>query len=361
LSSAPRYMAALKGSLKLFDEWYGPYPYSRITVVDPPHGGSDAGGMEYPTLITADTSWNMPKGALIPEVVVEHEFGHQYWYGMVATNEFEEAWLDEGINSYTEVKVMDELYGRNTSVLNFPFAQLGEDEQQRLAYLSRPDTDPITRFAWQFYGSNAYGGITYGKTATVLLTLEKIIGEDTMRRALHTYFMRFRFTHPTGEDFLKTIEEVSGKNVRWYFDQAVYGTNILDYEILNAHSDRVNWYEKKSSFGDDPKDKDQVYRTYVSVHRKGDFVFPVDVEIKFTDGQSVLEHWDGRDRWIRYVYERRAKIQSAEIDPQHQVLLDRDVFNNSYVAEENPQAVHKLAHLWLFANEWLAQLISWIT
>ena len=361
LSSAPRYMAALKGSLKLFDEWYGPYPYSRITVVDPPHGGSDAGGMEYPTLITADTSWNMPKGALIPEVVVEHEFGHQYWYGMVATNEFEEAWLDEGINSYTEVKVMDELYGKNTSVLNFPFAQLGEDEQQRLAYLSRPDTDPITRFAWQFYGSNAYGGITYGKTATVLLTLEKIIGEDTMRRALHTYFMRFRFTHPTGEDFLKTIEEVSGKNLRWYFDQAVYGTNILDYEILNAHSDRVNWYEKKSSFGDDPKDKDQVYRTYVSVHRKGDFVFPVDVEIKFTDGQSVLEHWDGRDRWIRYVYERRAKIQSAEIDPQHQVLLDRDVFNNSYVAEEDPQAVHKLAHIWLFANEWLAQLIAWIT
>jgi hypothetical protein len=361
MSSAPRYIAALKGTLKLFDEWYGPYPYDRITVVDPPHGGGDAGGMEYPTLITTDTTWNMPKGVLIPEVVVEHEFGHQYWYGMVATNEFEEAWLDEGINSYTEVKVMDELYGKKTSVLNLPFTQLGNAGQQRLGYLSRPDTDPITRFAWQFYGSGAYGGITYGKTATVLLTLEKIIGENTMRRALHTYFMRYRFTHPTGEDFLKTIEEVSGKDLRWYFDQAVYGTNILDYEILKAYSDRVNWYEKKSRFGAGPEDKNQVYRTYVTVHRKGDFVLPVDVEIKFTDGQSVTEHWDGRERWIRYVYERKAKIQSAEIDPQHQILLDRDLYNNSYVAKEDPHAVHKLAHLWLFANEWLAQLISWIT
>ena len=61
--------------------------------------------MEYPTLITADTYWFMPKGALVPEIVTQHEFGHQYWYGMVATNEFEEAWLDEGINSYMETNV----------------------------------------------------------------------------------------------------------------------------------------------------------------------------------------------------------------------------------------------------------------
>ncbi len=74
--------------------------------------------MEYPTFITGDTSWYAPKGDLSePELVTEHEFGHQYWYGMVATNEFENAWLDEGINSYTEVKVMDSLFGRNTSVV----------------------------------------------------------------------------------------------------------------------------------------------------------------------------------------------------------------------------------------------------
>jgi len=363
MGTVPRYLSALKGTLKLFDEWYGPYPYDRITVVDPPHGALDAGGMEYPTLITAGTAWNMPKGALLPEVVLEHEFGHQYWYGMVATNEFEEAWLDEGINSYTEVKVMDALYGKGTSVLNFPFASMGEDEQQRLSYISQPDRDPITRFAWRFYGSNSYGGITYGKTATVLLTLEKIIGEDTMRRALHTYFLRYRFTHPTGEDFLKTIEEVSGKNLRWYFDQAVYGTNILDYEILNAHSDPINWYEKKHSFGPqrDDENKDQVYRTYVSVHRKGDFVFPVDVVIKFNDGQSVVEHWDGRDRWVRYEYERKSKVKSAEIDPQHEIWLDRNFFNNSYVVKENHRAVHKLGNLWLFASEWFAQWIAWLT
>jgi aminopeptidase N len=361
MGTVPRYLSALKGTLKLFDEWYGPYPYDRITVVDPPHGALDAGGMEYPTLVTAGTAWNMPKGALFPEVVLEHEFGHQYWYGMVATNEFEEAWLDEGINSYSEVKVMDALYGKGTSVLNFPFAHMGEDEQQRLTYISQPDRDPITRLGWQFYGSNSYGGITYGKTATVLLTLEKIIGEGTMRQALHTYFMRYRFTHPTGEDFLKTIEEVSGKNLRWYFDQAVYGTNILDYEILNAHSDPINWYEKKPMFGAESKDPGQIYRTYVSVHRKGDFIFPVDLVVTFNDGQSVVEHWDGRDRWVRYEYDRKSKVKSAEIDPQHEIWLDRNFFNNSYVVKEDHRAVHKLGNLWLFASEWFAQWMAWLT
>ena len=357
MRSAPRYLKALKGTLGLYDKWIGPYPYDRITVVDPPHGGLNAGGMEYPTLITAGTTWNMPKGSLFPEVVVEHEFGHQYWYGMVATNEFEEAWLDEGINSYVEVKVMDELYGKDTSVSRFPFATMGEDAYQRDNYIPMPDTDPMTRHAWQFYNGSAYGGITYAKTATVLLTLEKLIGEETMRTALHTYFLRYRFTHPTGEDFLKTIEEVSGRDLHWYFDQAVSGTAILDYEILDAHSEPLKWYEKKPQ---EAKAGETLYRTYVTVHRKGDFVFPVDVEVRFGDSTSVIEHWDGRDRWVRYTYIRKTKLVSAQVDPQHQVWLDRDFFNNSYVAKADRRATFKLANLWLFLNEWLAQSLTWL-
>ena len=112
-------------------------------LVDPPHGGADAGGMEYPTLITAGTGVAYARRLAAPEVVTEHEFGHQYWYGMVATNEFEEAWLDEGINSYTEVKVMDALYGKNTSAMNFPFRADGRTRSAAAPATSRhPDSDP---------------------------------------------------------------------------------------------------------------------------------------------------------------------------------------------------------------------------
>ena len=356
MASAPRYIQALKGTLALYDQWIGPYPYDRLTIIDPPHGGFQAGGMEYPTLITADTTWYMPKGALLPEDVVDHEFGHQYWYGMVATNEFEEAWLDEGINSYLEVKTMDALYGKGKSFLNFPFMQTGLQEEERASYLQQPDTDPITRFAWQFYNDSAYGAITYGKTATVLLTLEKIIGEETVRQALHTYYLRYRFTHPTGEDFIKTVQEVSGKDLHWYFDQALFGTQMLDYKILDAHSGLLEWDQPEVAGKGGAH-----YRTYVTVQRKVDFVFPVDLKVTFDDGQSVTEHWDGRDRWKRYVYDRKAQLASAEIDPGHEVWLDRNFFNNSYVVKADSRATSKLAQIWTFAGQWLAQLLAWLT
>jgi hypothetical protein len=357
MSSAPRYLHALKGTLDRFDKWYGPYPYKQITLVDPPHGGMQAGGMEYPTLFTADTTWWFPKGLLGPELVTEHEFGHQYWYGMVATNEFEDAWMDEGINSYTEVKIMDSLYGKDTSILNMLGAHMGEADYQRISYDPVADDDPMMRFAWQYMNGNAYGGITYGKTATVLLNLEKVIGEDTMQRALHTYFMRYRFTHPTPEDFLKTVEEVSGKDLGWYFQLAVYGTQVMDYEVLSVRSGREDWYQKNR-----PKAKkgETLYHSTVLVHRKGDFIFPVDVRVKFDNGETATEHWDGRDRWVRYQYDKKARIVSAELDPEHQAWLDKDFFNNSYTRKSIQEPHHKLAAYWTVISQFCAQLLAWL-
>ncbi|HEV2380907.1 MAG TPA: M1 family metallopeptidase [Terriglobia bacterium] len=357
LAQAGRYLRCIKGTLETFQSWYGVYPYDRITVVDPPQGASDAGGMEYPTLITGDSGWFIPRGLKLVEIVTEHEFGHQYWYGMVATNEFEEAWLDEGINSYTEANVMGALYGKNRSAINIGGATLSDAELQRLNYTEVADTDPLTRFAYKFMDSGSYGGITYGKTATVLLTLEGLIGEDVMRNAMHTYFERYKFTHPTGTDFLKTIQDVAGQDLSWYFNQAVSGTNVLDYEVSDVRSDRADWYEKDPP----PYKKGQtVFRDTVLIHRKGDFLFPVETEVRFDNGEAVREKWDGKDRWTRYVYLKKAKILSAEIDPDHKVLLDKDYFNNSRTAESDSGATHKLQTCLLFLTELFSQLVAWI-
>jgi hypothetical protein len=353
-SQAERHARILKESMDYFERWYGPYPYKTLTLVDP-DAGSAAGGMEYPTLITGETNWWVPGGLLLPEIAIEHEFGHQYWYGMVATNEFEDAWMDEGLNSYTEVKVMDSIAGSNTSALNQWGITAGERELQRIGYVRVADLDPIAKNAWQYFSFDSYGGVTYGKTATILLTLEGIIGEDTMQKAMRTYFMRYRFTHPSKEDFLKTIEEVSGQSLRGYFDQAIYGTQVLDYEVLRVDSTPVDWY--KNDFK--PKKGGTEYTSNVWIHRKGDFIFPIDIAIKFDDGEAVREQWNGQDRWVRYTYKKRAKLESVEIDPDHKIQFDRNNFNNSYIAKPNTAPVHKLANYWTFITQFFAQMLAW--
>jgi len=121
-----RYLQSLKNALAFYSRHYGAYPYSTITLVDPAPGASGAGGMEYPTFFTGGTiSW-LPKGILLPEMVTIHEFGHNFWYGMVASDEFEEAWLDEGINSYSEIKAMTKYYGENTSLINWKGIRIGD-------------------------------------------------------------------------------------------------------------------------------------------------------------------------------------------------------------------------------------------
>lgn len=341
--------------MERYDRWYGPYPYKTVTMVDP-EPGSPAFGMEYPTFFTGGTTWWEPEGFHLGSAeTIEHEYGHQYWYGMVATNEFEDAWMDEGINEYTQVKVMNSIFGASTSVLNLWGITGGERDLSRSFYVVVPDLDPMARNGWQYADFNSYGGITYGKTALVLLTLEGIVGEDTMRQAMHTFFTRYRFAHPSKEDFLKTIEEVSGKDLRWYFNQAVYGTQVVDFEVMKTSSVPVDWYKENLK----EKKGETEYISNVWIRRKADFVIPVDIEVRFDNGSRVREHWDAQDRWVRYQYQTKAKIEAVEIDPDQRIQLDRNNFNNSHTAEANGDAARKLANYWTCISQLFAQLLAW--
>ena len=88
---------------------------------------------------------------------------------------------------------------------------------------------------------------------------------------------------------------------------------------------------------------------------------PVDLQVRFKNGEAVTEHWDGRDRWIRYTYDRDDKVVSAEIDPTHQVLLDRDEFNNSRTTLGDGKGSRKLNYLCTFFDQWIGQILTWFT
>ena len=186
----------------------------------PPTGCYNASGMEYPTFFTAGSFWFNPTGFYFLEMTTIHEFIHNYWHGMVASNEFEESWLDEGITNYTEYRIVDQYYGEKTGAVDMLGIEIGERNMLRVFYIQNPKRDRILRPAWTYIGGG-YGVMSYNKSALMLKTLENLIGQGIMDEIMKTYYERWRFRHPKSQDFINVVNEVSGEDYSWFFDQVL--------------------------------------------------------------------------------------------------------------------------------------------
>jgi hypothetical protein len=344
LPQVERYFTAAKLAIKWFGLWYGRYPYQTLTVVDPAPGAAGAGGMEYPTLITGGTSFllnNWPlSGIRAVEMVTVHEFGHNFWYGLVGNNEFEEAWLDEGFNSYSTAKAMEVGYGREGTLVDIPFLRVGS-ESASFGHSLAARYDRVRQPAWSYSPGN-YGFYSYQKPELLLRTLEHYLGEQTMARVMRTYHERWRFRHPSSDDFYVVANEVSGQDLGWFFDQAVESTAVLDYEVARASSQRVRAdtghlegpegrtfvSREDARAKDDAAEDDGQYESVVVVRRRGDFVFPVEIAFRFEDAPEERVTWDGRDPWKRFRFVKSTRLESVEIDPDRKVVLDANWLNN---------------------------------
>ena len=129
--------------------------------------------MEYPTIFTSLGTSYLPPGIRLLEMVTIHEFGHGYWYGIVGSNEFEEAWLDEGINSYSGIKAMTEYYGAGESLVNIAGFRIGDLAYHRLSVIASGRFDPIVKKSWDFISGSSYSLNVYSKAGLMMLTLRK--------------------------------------------------------------------------------------------------------------------------------------------------------------------------------------------
>ncbi|MDF2815046.1 MAG: EnpEP protein [Paenibacillus sp.] len=298
-----RYMYAAKRALAKYSEWFGTYPYSTLSIVVPPAGANGAGGMEYPTLITGWAADEQPSGFGLERVVV-HEIGHQYWYGMVATNEFEEAWLDEGFTSYAEDLLMETEFGEKPNLA------------LESSYMTTPA--PLKLDAWRYDNHSHYADNVYTRAKLVLKSIEDQIGQKQMLRVLHTYFERWKFRHPSTQDFQKTLEEVTKTSWSGFFDQFVYDGMMTDYSI-----EQVQTSKKK-------KDGTNLYETAVVVKKLGGSYKDVPIHFHFQDGSTVEKIWGGTELLTTFTMTSQSPLEWAAIDPHHTLILEHKRINNFY-------------------------------
>ncbi len=348
---ADRHFDATRTTLKYYGEWFGAYPYGHITIVDPAFQ-SGAGGMEYPTLFTAGTRWLAPDHVTSPEGVTVHEAGHQFWYGVVGNNEFEDAWMDEGFNTFSTARAIAQVYDPNYLALRYfggfvpwvftDVVMPRETEGNGLAGYRRAAKSDVQATPTFRYFPSTGGNITYNKTALWLNTMERWLGWPTVQRIMSAHFNRWKFRHPKPADFFAIANDASGRDLTWFFDRVYRSADVFDYGVdgLSASPDG------------------SAFRSTVVVRRFGEATFPIDVRVTFDDGERVTEQWDGRDRWKLYSYVRSASVVSAEVDPEHVLLLDVNYTNNSKTLHASTdRASTKWSLKWMV---WLQDcLLSW--
>ena len=358
-AQAGRHLEAAKQGIEHFADWYGPYPYPNLTVVDPARHAFESAGMEYPTLITAGTIRHLPRGVRAVEMVIIHEFGHQYWYHLVASNEFEDSWLDEGINTYSEIKIVHDIYPAKSSLIDFLGIKADDQQFRRRDYQLAAADDPIHRNAWQYYDSQSYVANSYSKPGMGLITLENYLGPETMNKIMRAYFERWKFRHPKTQDFVDVANEVAGQNLDWFFHQWLDTNAVLDYSVDYVSTEKVppdkgyDYTLKVSAPEAAPAKPAEVkpegYETKVKIRRLGDFQFPVEIEFEFQNGEKFREHWDGKDLWKEYRYLKPAKLVRVEVDPGHKVPLDIAYANNLRQGKKQLQPAKP-------PNEWIEML-----
>ncbi len=299
--------------LSYFNENIGPYPYDQYSVIQ----GGD-GGMEYGmcTLITGERKF----GSLVG--VTAHEMAHSWFQFVLATNESQHEWMDEGFTTYISTLAENKV-SVNTS--DFPHA----GSYRNYIYLATSGIEqPQTTHADRYDRNSAYGIAAYSKGAVFLSQLEYIIGKENVEKTLKRYYDEWKFKHPTPNDFIRVAEKVSGAELSWYLREWTMTTNTIDYAVRKVNT--------------------TPNATIVTLERIGLIPMPIEVKVNYESGGSEMFYiplrimrWEkpGMENtvddwaWAYPTYDLEIpvgsfKVESIEIDPS-QKMADINRNNNT--------------------------------
>ena len=362
-------------SLKYFSDTLGPYPYKTVTAVIPPYGADEAAGMEYPTFFTADSTAQVEPGTAgryVLDFVTVHELGHDYFYGILGSNEFEEPMLDEGMNQYWDQRMMR---SRNSVINPTPWwlRRLGINvsldnvqEMDRLfANLGDP-ADALGENSWSRLSSGSFNTV-YSRTSTMMRQIEDMVGTPAMARAMKLYYERWKFRHPSIADLRDALAEGTGKReiVEANFNAFVYGTGRFDDRVESIDSReilplpgyrmhqgkqvlvhqkplvkaiedlRTAWTAKHPNArgweGPFP------HESVVVVRREGP-AMPQTLRVNFADGSYRDMPVTSTSRWQRFTFVGPANAVSAQLDPGNVLHMDQSKLNDSRTAERDMRA-----------------------
>ena len=282
-------------SIEFFSKYLWPYPYPHMTAVD---GPTSCGGMEYPMMTCIGGQWD----TLGMYEVTTHEIGHMWFPMMVGSDEKRYAWMDEGFTQFDQSQSMADF-----------FKGFDDEERNRKFYLEAAAAGievELMHHGDRFPSYNAYGVAAYYKPATALVALRGVLGRDLFHKAFVEYGHRWQYKHPTPYDFFDTVEDVSHRDLSWFWRTWFFETWRLDQAI-----------DSVATVGDSVE---------IGIVNRGRAPMPVPLVITRADGRSdsltvPVDVWLGGAKRTTVRVAREPAVKRIEIDPGRDFPdVDRD-------------------------------------
>ena len=292
--------------MQYYSETVGEYPYRQYSIIQ----GGD-GGMEYGmcTLLLGEGTY---EGIL--KGVIAHEMAHTWFQFLLASNESQHPWMDEGFSTYIE-------YNAINTIFNEEKANPLDEAYTSYIYLARSGMEqPQTTHGDRYTFNRAYSLASYYKGAVFLAQLGYIIGKDSLQITIKKYFDDFSFMHPAPNDFIRVAEKVSGLELDWYLNDWTRTTNTIDYGVKSIKGNSI------------------------ALERIGLMPMPIDLTINYLDGTTedfyiplqmmrgekptdatIIKDWAWS--YPTYTFETSKTVKSVEIDPKR-MMADVNKLNN---------------------------------
>ncbi|MFI5130608.1 MAG: M1 family metallopeptidase [Chitinophagales bacterium] len=281
----------------LSHNWPGiPYPYEKTTVFQ------GYAGMEYPMMANDETY----EDTIFSRFVAEHEIAHTYMPFYMGINETRYGFMDEGWATTFELLIGTADLGKERAEEFFRQFRVNGWINNQSSHQQVPIITPGDAMTGSGLGNNQYG-----KAALGYLAVKDLLGDAMFKKCLHAYMSRWNGKHPLPWDFFNTFNNVSGKNLNWFWNNWFFGTGYIDYQLGDV---------KKSSSG-----------YFVSIKNVGGIFAPADITIKYTDGTSETKHvspsiWEKDAGQASVSIPTKKTIESVSLDGG--IFVDADKRNN---------------------------------
>lgn len=288
-SKAPDFPHAVAWG-KLALEWFStkipgiPYPFSKSIAVQ---GFAD---MEYPMMVNDSSTPDME----FSQFVLNHEIAHTYFPFYMGTNETRYAHMDEGWATTLEYLIGIDQLGFEKATENYKRFRV----KGWITNKATEEDQPIISLSTQVSGAG-YSHNAYGKPSLAYLGLKDLLGDEAFKKALHVYMERWNGKHPIPWDFFYAINNASGQNLNWYWNNWFFSNNYIDLTIANVAANNLDYT--------------------ISLNNTGGFAVPFDVSLTYNDGSKEVLHqtpaiWKDNQKTASIQVKAKKTVSTISID-----------------------------------------------